>query len=598
MLIKISYLAETREALLQTDEASKPWSSIVRACQDFADVDLIRITETQVTLPWWTFLRAREPIGYHVSKNNVKIEFSNDAKKLLQEAAEKRHAYSKAVQPPALHENELKEILKANGFKRPLKDHQTRNVLKLASLPSGATFSVPGAGKTTEALAYFCCRKSENTKLLIVCPKNALAVWEEQVAEIFPEQQIHVVRLTGGAANIELLLKQVPEIALITYHQVPYVENVLSRYLLENDVAVFLDESHRMKRGNSGVIGASILTLAHLPNTKCIMSGTPLPNGIGDLVPQFQFLYPEIPVEAANVKELIKPIFVRTTKSELPIPPVTRIETRINLSPAQRMLYQLLCSEYARENFNGISANDRRKLRALGKSALRLIQLVSNPALLARKIDFEHKDLLRAVLEEGDSPKLEYVTRRARELASKGQKTIIWSSFVQNVELVATRLIDIGADFIHGGVEAGSDEEEYTRERKIKRFHDDKSAWVLVANPAACSEGISLHTVCHHAIYLDRNYNAAQYLQSEDRIHRLGLKPDQKTIIEILCSPDTVDVSVAARLSSKVQMMKDVLDDPGLNIDPIPYDPDNNEEFSYEDATNFLEHIKTEALSQ
>jgi len=237
-------------------------------------------------------------------------------------------------------------------------------------------------------------------------------------------------------------------------------------------------------------------------------------------------------------------------------------------------------------------------LRSLGRSALRLIQLVSNPALLARKVDFEHKDLLRAILEEGDSPKLSYVTRRARELAKQGHKTIIWSSFVQNVELVATRLIDLGADYIHGGVEAGDEEEEYTRERKIKRFHDDKNAWVLVANPAACSEGISLHTVCHHAIYLDRNYNAAQYLQSEDRIHRLGLKPDQKTFVEILCCPSTIDESVATRLSTKVQMMKDVLDDPGLNIDPIPFDPDNNEEFSFEDAKDFLNHIKAEAAGR
>ena len=72
---------------------------------------------------------------------------------------------------------------------------------------------------------------------------------------------------------------------------------------------------------------------------------------------------------------------------------------------------------------------------------------------------------------------------------------------------------------------------------KIKRFHEYPNAFVLVANPAACSESISLHTVCHHAIYLDRNYNAGQYLQSEDRVHRLGLPPGQKTIIEGTLQP-------------------------------------------------------------
>ena len=221
-----------------------------------------------------------------------------------------------------------------------------------------------------------------------------------------------------------------------------------------------------MKKGDSGVIGNAILSMSHLPKVKCILSGTPLPNGISDLVPQFRFLYPEVSVSPENVKDLIKPIYVRTTKAQLNIPEITRKETIINLSPCQRTMYQLLCSEIARENYGGLSAFDRRKLRYLGRSAIRLLQLVSNPTLLARNLDFEHKELLTDILKEGDSPKLEYINKRARQLAAKGQKVIIWSGFVQNVELISARLIDLGADYIHGGVEAGSDEEEYTRERK------------------------------------------------------------------------------------------------------------------------------------
>ena len=90
----------------------------------------------------------------------------------------------------------------------------------------------------------------------------------------------------------------------------------------------------------------------------------------------------------------------------------------------------------------------------------------------------------------------------------------------------------MGADFIHGGVDAGDENDFDTREGKIKRFHTDDTCKVLVANPAACSEGISLHKVCQNAIYLDRSFNAAHYMQSEDRIHRLGLAPDAKPQIE------------------------------------------------------------------
>ena len=58
------------------------------------------------------------------------------------------------------------------------------------------------------------------------------------------------------------------------------------------------------------------------------------------------------------------------------------------------------------------------------------------------------------------------------------------------------------------------------------RTHD---CWVLIANPAAMSEGISLHHECHDAVYVDRTFNAGQYLQSIDRIHRLGLEPGTET---------------------------------------------------------------------
>lgn len=131
-------------------------------------------------------------------------------------------------------------------------------------------------------------------------------------------------------------------------------------------------------------------------------------------------------------------------------------------------------------------------------------------------------------------------------------------------------LSDLGAEFIHGGVDTTPDETVTdSREAKIRRFHDDPKCMVLVANPAACSESISLHRVCHHAIYVDRTYNAAQYLQSEDRIHRLGLQPSDHTYITILVARSTIDESVERRLQDKVTAMGRFLDDPHLSVQPF-----------------------------
>jgi SNF2 family DNA or RNA helicase len=118
----------------------------------------------------------------------------------------------------------------------------------------------------------------------------------------------------------------------------------------------------------------------------------------------------------------------------------------------------------------------------------------------------------------------------------------------------------------------------------------------MIANPAAAGEGISLHMACHHAIYLDRSFNAAHYLQSVDRIHRLGLPPEIETNVEILEANGTVDGRVASRMNSKIDTMRIILNDPGLAA--LSYDPsDIEEEFGAgiepEDVEEILDHLET-----
>jgi SNF2 family DNA or RNA helicase len=231
-----------------------------------------------------------------------------------------------------------------------------------------------------------------------------------------------------------------------------------------------------------------------------------------------------------------------------------------------------------------------------------LLQFVSNPALLSAQLGFAHPDLLAAALAEGDGPKLKYVLKKARQLARSGEKVLIWSSFVRNVEYISERLSDLGAVYIHGGVDAGDEDDDETREGKIKLFHDDPNVLVMVANPAAASEGVSLHRVCHHAIYLDRTFNAAHYLQSEDRIHRFGLPKDQKTTIEIVECIDSVDETVRERLSYKIGQMAEALEDSSLRPDPIALDPNDIEDFdeystglALEDIQALLKNLTPEA---
>lgn len=546
------------------------------------------ISSDSIRLPVWEFLSCRKSLVYILEKYGLEYKVDDQVKKILNTAIEREKEYQYQLTAKPLDQEVLLTVLQEKGFTRPLTDQQKRNIAKLVSLPSGATFSVPGAGKTTEALAYYYFKKDKTTRLLVVCPKNAFAAWEEQL-QLCVENPPQIKRLVGGKKTIQDILNTDPEIILITYQQLPNVKNILAGYLLKFETFMFLDESHRIKRGVGGTAASNVLSLSHLPTAKLIMSGTPLPNSINDLVPQINFIYPELEFDISDAASVINPIFVRTTKVELDLPKVRRLYTSVQLKPKQRNLYELLRSEEYRQ-LAKISSRERIMLRSVGKSVIRLLQLVSNPALLIKDQGNFSEEIFDALL-EGDSPKIEYACQRARQLVNEGKKVLIWSSFVENVETISERLSDLGADYIHGGVDAGSEEEEETREWKIKKFHERPESMILVANPAACAEGISLHTVCHHAIYIDRNYNAAQYLQSEDRIHRLGLDKNIITTIEILYSPETVDESVRRRLEKKVNLMAKVLDDSSLNIEP--FDPDLDADgITQEDISDFLEHLK------
>jgi len=203
-----------------------------------------------------------------------------------------------------------------------------------------------------------------------------------------------------------------------------------------------------------------------------------------------------------------------------------------------------------------------------------LLQLSANPILamtsLANDIRGIDSGLIDQVLSEGPSLKMQTVANHARELAQNGQKTVIWTIFTDTILELERMLADLNPVSLYGAVPSGEITDPNTREGRLERFHQDDSCFVMIANPAAAGEGISLHTVCHNAIYLDRSYISTHYLQSIDRIHRLGLAPDVETNIYIYrtIAPATIgsiDYSVGRRLALKLRNLQQLLNDPDLH---------------------------------
>ena len=156
--------------------------------------------------------------------------------------------------------------------------------------------------------------------------------------------------------------------------------------------------------------------------------------------------------------------------------------------------------------------------------------------------------------------------RKAVELAKRlvisGKKVLIWDIFVKNMDILKKLLereICTMVELINGSVSG------LERQAAIKRFREGNSM-ILLANPATLAESISLHKVCQNAIYVNRNFNAAQFIQSKDRIHRINMPEGTTAHYYFLVNTDSVDDVVGERLQIKENRMLTILDADDIEI--------------------------------
>ena len=226
---------------------------------------------------------------------------------------------------------------------------------------------------------------------------------------------------------------------------------------------------------------------------------------------------------------------------------------------------------------------------------IRLRQCVSYIKLLSTAIEnydediLDDSDLSNLILNYDDLElpgKLEYLLLLVDGLMEKNQKIVIWAHFIGTLELIVRLLKQNGhyCKLIYGKtpIEQTSVEEEETREKIRNEFVDPNSGLdILIANPAACGESISLHKTCHHAIYYDLSYNCAQYLQSLDRIHRVGGSEKVYANYHFLQYENSIDQDIKESLDNKARKMYDVIDE-GYNIYSLDMFEDNGVILAYE----------------
>ncbi len=474
--------------------------------------------------------------------------------------------------------NNFKDIL-SNNMQRTLRDPQLHNAFYHYFMKSSMNFSVPGSGKTSIIYGLFAYLNSQEIdlidKIVVIGPKSSFLAWKEEFVKCFGTlkklELFNVQDKTRLNEDVNLYLKAKAfkeNVFLFNYEKLKSLKNGIKSLVNSRTLLVF-DEIHRIKKQEGSCFIAS---QAFIDRTKykVVLTGTPIPNGFQDVFNMLNILYPndydsffnysykdlnnlEKGEKIKEFNNLLFPFFVRTTKKDLHIPePLVDKIITVQLTIEET---KLLKNIYFKTETNYLH------------KFIRVVQLCSNAKSLLNNsidltelIDFDYdndfsklklsSDDIELIKKIGDSTKLKSLLEHIQSI--QDEKLIIWCIFNNTIDLINQKLEDIGvSSFIINGKKTLAEREEL-----INKFKNDKTR-IIICNPQTMAESVSLHEVCHHAIYFEYSFNLTHFLQSKDRIHRLGLKSDQETKYTIFQSVNDevkykpVDKIVYERLKEK-----------------------------------------------
>ncbi len=398
-------------------------------------------------------------------------------------------------------------------------------------LDYAAIFHEQGLGKTKIAidlLLYWLGKTSIDT-VLVVTKKQLVQNWIREFK--MHTSIVPTVLNTDKQSNYYVFSG--PTRVVVTNFELLIVEKERFKlYLNTRNVAIIIDESAKLKNPDANLTKA-YFELAPQFKKKVIMTGTPVANRPYDIWSQIFFLdqgaslgtdfkafkrQTDLNNKLSNDEELqkgfenivsnihdkIKNFSVREIKSSgiIELPDKIYIREETEFTPEQEELYDRICDELKIEVIKAgqVIEDDS---TALVKRLLRLVQVTSNPYL----VDESYK---------GKSAKETVLDSLLHHIVDAGEKCIVWTNFIDNVEQFTKTYSKYGSVKIHGGMKITD------RNRSVERFRTEDYK-VMFATPASAKEGLTL-TMANHVIFYDRGFSLDDYLQAQDRIHRISQK--------------------------------------------------------------------------
>ena len=456
-----------------------------------------------------------------------------------------------------------------------LKPFQKMPIHHMITIPNSANFSIPGAGKTLMTLTAYEILKKQNIvdQIWVVGPIASFKAWEDEYENLFQKSsKTNILRYHDSTPekrdNLRNKIKN-RDLIVTSYNTAANDLELIKREWRRNSKKIFLvlDESHHIKsieeitKNDNETISQTMISLGQFAERRCILTGTPIPKNLNDIWSQITFLWPNIvPLGTraeflewseeydaeSQLKSIIDFMWTRVTNKELEseIPDRFFHPIQVEMDSTQNQIYRIIESQILHEMPEG---DDKETMRKLKKARIiRLLQTVTDPKLIMAKdnefnkdgfiikskSDKSIRDLIHESAQNESTPKIRRVAKDARELINQkiSKNILIFTTFKGTAKTLAKELKDVGPLVVTGDDKAEEREKKY-EEFKNWDFSNGKGK-ILIATTGSIAESVSLHKnkegkpVCQTVFYLERNYNAGQYMQSLYRVYRVGSDKD------------------------------------------------------------------------
>lgn len=426
-----------------------------------------------------------------------------------------------------------------------------------------------GLGKTIQVIALLLQLRREADPRqpappsLLIAPASLLANWKGELARFAPNLRAGFLHPSEAsteawrdAASAERYLQD-KDVVLTTYGQAARLDWLPAREWR----LVVLDEAQAIK--NPGAKQTRAVKKLR-GRARIALSGTPVENRLGDLWSLYDFLNPGLlgnatefgryvkrlqsqePVNFGPLRQLVRPYLLRRLKTDrnviADLPEKTEVTAWCALSKKQAALYQLSVSEMA-EQLNQVSPDGMQRRGLVLAYLMRFKQICNHPSHWQGDGAFD----------PADSGKFARLGELCEEIASRGEKVLVFTQFREMCDPLATHLSSLFGRpglVLHGSVAVRE------RQKLVADFQRDDGPPFFVLSLKAGGTGLNL-TAASHVIHFDRWWNPAVENQATDRAFRIGQK--RNVLVHKFVCQGTIEQRIDALIEDKKALAESVL---------------------------------------